>query len=150
MIFFSRYLFSCWYRIILIAWAQIVIYEWKINIRKGISVIIRTSNRPHMAYHGLTYKFTCLNILQICFTFEKNENNCWWMLLRLLLCFCRKINSFRSSHQTVFYKIGASFLRSCKVGDFQSLVTAAMSTILVQQGSWIHIWNLPMGKTMVS
>ena len=50
---------------------------------------------------------------------RQNESNCWWMLLRLLICSCLKwIVKKTSFFQKTFYKIGASFskeLLTCRL-----------------------------------
>ena len=48
--------------------------------------------------------------------------------------FGKKINSFRSSHRKVFYKMELHSSRICKIAGFQPLATAAMWTILDTAG----------------
>ena len=48
--------------------------------------------------------------------------------------FGKKINSFRSSHRKVLYKMELHSSRICKIAGFQPLATAAMWTILDAAG----------------
>ena len=65
--------------------------------------------------------------------------------------FGKKINSFRSRHRKLFYKMELHSSKICKIAGFQPLVTAAMWTILeMQQGSWIHPWNVNIEKAMAT
>ena len=48
--------------------------------------------------------------------------------------FGKKINSFRSSHRKVSYKMERHSSKICKIAGFQPLVTAAMWTILDAAG----------------
>ena len=81
---------------------------------------------------------TIKNLLaSIRFTFDKNESNrCFWdcYFVPASNGLCKKLNFFRSSHRTVFYKIGASFFKELWSFRFPTLITAAMWTILDAAG----------------
>ena len=64
--------------------------------------------------------------------------------------FSKKLNSFRSSHQKVFYKMELHSSKSCKIAGFQPLVSAAMWTILHVAGILDSPLDLNIGITMVT
>ena len=64
--------------------------------------------------------------------------------------FSKKLNSFRSSHQKVFYKMELHSSKSCKIAGFQALVSAAMWTILHVAGILDSPLDLNIGITMVT